>query len=187
MCLDLLPSIIQPLLVYQVYVSLYSPLPTDPVTGVLGRDTLLYLDREREDEYTLTVTASDGGSPSNPTPVSVTITLEDENDIVPTFDLPQFSTTIREDIEAATTVIQLIALDGDSEENGQLTYSITSVSGPSSGVNAPSGSFVIDEGSGLVRTSGSFDREAFEGPYTVMVSWSLFILYGANFHSFITC
>ena len=145
---------------------------------MLGRNTLLYLDREREDEYTLTVTATDGGSPSNQTDVRVTVTLEDENDIVPTFDLPQFSTTIREDTEAASSVIQLVAVDGDSDENGQLTYSITSVTGPSSGENAPSGSFVIDESSGLVRTSGEFDREDFEGPYTVMVSYCIIYCMG---------
>ena len=31
-------------------------------------------------------------------------------------------------------------------------------------------SFTIDEGTGTVRTRGSFDRESFSGPYSVIVS-----------------
>lgn len=104
--------------------------------------------------------------------MTVFVTLEDENDIVPMFSSPQFSTTIREDTEAGSSVMLLTAMDNDANENGQLTYSVTSVTGPSIGVNAPSGSFVVGETSGLVRTSGAFDREAFQGPYTVTVSWA---------------
>ncbi len=122
-----------------------------------------------EPEYTLTVTASDRGFPSNPTPVIVNIVIEDENDVVPMFSSPQFSMTIREDIDSGSSVMLLRAMDNDANENGQLTYSIISVTGPSDDTDAPSGSFVIEESSGLVRTSGSFDRETFEGPYTVMV------------------
>ena len=137
---------------------------------MIGRNISVFLDRERTSRYTLTVVASDGGNSPNQTPVQVSIDIEDENDVTPTFDLPQFESTVREDVDSGSIVRQLMARDGDADENGQLTYSIVSVTGPSAGANAPTGTFVIDESLGTVRTRGAFDREAFEGPYTVMVS-----------------
>ena len=119
--------------------------------------------------YLLNVTATDGGSPFNSASDQVIINIIDENDVVPTFDQTEYNSTIREDLQSNSIVRQLVASDADSNENGQLTYTITSVTGPLNSVNAPDGTFLIDESSGTIRTIGSFDREAFEGPYTVMV------------------
>ena len=81
--------------------------------------------------------------------------------------------SIREDTSAGTSVIQLVAEDRDSDEFGRRTYSITSVSGPSSFLLV-NGTFVIPDNSiGTIYTAGNFDRENFEGPYSVMVSDNL--------------
>lgn len=59
-----------------------------------------------------------------------------------------------------------MALDDDANEFGQITYSIVSVTAPME----LTGSFVIAPSTGVVRTTGTFDREVFPGPYTIMVS-----------------
>ena len=128
------------------------------------------MDHERVAVYTLNVTATDGGTPFNYASAQVIINIIDENDVVPTFDQTEYNSTIREDLQTNSIVRQLVANDDDSNENGQLTYTITSVTGPLTSVSAPDGTFFIDEATGTIRTFGTFDREAFEGPYTVMVS-----------------
>ena len=60
-------------------------------------------------------------------------------------------------------------MDGDADGNGLLQYTITGTAGPATPTTGRGG-FVIDGSSGTVRTTGSFDREEFRGPYSIMVS-----------------
>lgn len=89
--------------------------------------------------------------------------------MIPTFTQTQYNATIREDISANSIVTdELFASDNDDNEFGQVTYSIVSVTAPMD--SQLTGSFVIVPSTGVVRTTGAFDREVFSGPYTIMVS-----------------
>ena len=90
------------------------------------------------------------------------------NDVIPTFTQTEYNVTIREDISANSIVTdELLADDNDANEFGQVTYSIVSVTAPMD--SELTGSFVIVPNTGVVRTTGTFDREVFPGPYTIMV------------------
>ncbi len=70
--------------------------------------------------------------------------------------------SIREDLAVGEAVIELEAVDRDAGSNAVLTYSITF---QSSGEN-----FALAPNTGIVTTLRRFDREIFEGPYTILVS-----------------
>ena len=89
--------------------------------------------------------------------------MQDENDETPTFSMPRFNATISEDVPSGFFVTNMTARDDDSEEFGTLTYSIGGV------FPNRSETFVIEPGTGVVRTSGMFDRESSPGPYLVTV------------------
>ena len=91
--------------------------------------------------------------------------LKDENDNSPSFSSPNFNASISEDTLPDFSVASITARDDDSDALGRVSYSIFSVSPV--GTN---GSFSIDETTGVVRTSGTFDRENFAGPYFITVS-----------------
>lgn len=80
-----------------------------------------------------------------------------------------FNASIAEDIAAGSSVTTLTATDLDSGEFSRLVYSISAVQGPP--LDQLNGTFVIDAYSGVVSTVGSFDREVFEGPYIITVSY----------------
>ena len=63
----------------------------------------------------------------------------------------------------------MVAVDDDADGNGLLRYTIVSTAGPATPTTGRGG-FVIDETTGTVQTTGSFDREEFRGPYTIIVS-----------------
>ena len=93
--------------------------------------------------------------------------------MLPTFTQTVYNATIREDVPTNSIVTdELLALDDDANEFGQVTYSIMSVTAPL----GLTGSFVIAPSTGVIRTTGTFDREIFPGPYTIMVSIHLFII-----------
>ena len=69
-------------------------------------------------------------------------------------------------------VCQMTAVDDDADENGLLRYTIISVSPDATGM-VGIGGFEMDVNTGTVRTTGSFDREMFAGPYSIAVSVSL--------------
>ena len=92
--------------------------------------------------------------------------------MIPTFTQTVYNATIREDVPTNSIVTdELMALDDDANEFGQITYSIVSVTAPME----LTGSFIIAPSTGVIRTTGTFDREVFPGPYTIMVSIQLFI------------
>ena len=73
-------------------------------------------------------------------------------------------------MEAGFSVISIEATDRDSGLLGELVYSIASVVGPADFLTV-NGSFIIvpDNNQGVIYTTGTFDRESFEGPYTINV------------------
>ncbi|MEQ2311708.1 hypothetical protein AMECASPLE_023288 [Ameca splendens] len=101
----------------------YSHVFSVSTTGIRRYLTLLQpVDRETQDSYTLTLLASDGVQQS--VPVTVTITVLDANDNTPTFSNVSYSVNLFTDMLPGETVIQMLAVDSDASENGQVTYRI---------------------------------------------------------------
>ena len=71
--------------------------------------------------------------------------------------------TIAENLRVGNIVLNVVANDTDAGINGLLRYSIAA---PTSG---GADLFVIQENTGTVLSSGTFDRETFAGPYTFEV------------------
>nr|KAG5694255.1 hypothetical protein BaRGS_021570 [Batillaria attramentaria] len=98
----------------------------DPIVGSIS--TLKQLDRETISNYTLLIQAVDQG------------------------ELNRYEGVVSENSDSGTSIIQVQAIDLDSGQNSQLTYSI---------INAENDTMplVIDPQSGWIRTSGRVDRE----------------------------
>lgn len=147
----------------------------NPTSGIVTRNASITLDREDVASYFITVLATDGGTPSNNATATISITISDVNDEEPMFSASTYNATIDEDVREDTIVVRLTASDSDTAPNAMLQYQITSIAGPPapaspSDPTPPSGSFIIDETLGDIRTQGMFDREAFEGPYVLQVT-----------------
>jgi len=137
-------------------------------TGNISRNPTEQIDRESMAQYSLVVEARDGGDPQMNATALVRIDILDQNDISPQFPETQYNATIPEDIPASGTVTQVVAMDDDADGNGLLRYTIISTAGPANPTTGRGG-FVIDESTGTVQTTGSFDREEFRGPYTIII------------------
>ncbi|XP_048667641.1 protocadherin gamma-A8 isoform X17 [Marmota marmota marmota] len=87
--------------------------------------TWKYLDREKESTYNITVTASDLGSPPLSTETYITLTVADTNDNAPIFPHASYSAYIPENNLKGASIFSLTAHDPDSQENAQVTYSVT--------------------------------------------------------------
>ncbi|KAF7478164.1 protocadherin gamma-A8-like [Marmota monax] len=118
--------------------------------------TWKYLDREKESTYNITVTASDLGSPPLSTETYITLTVADTNDNAPIFPHASYSAYIPENNLKGASIFSLTAHDPDSQENAQVTYSVTedTIQG------APLSSYVsINSNTGVLYALRSFDYE----------------------------
>lgn len=97
--------------------------------------------------------------------------LQDVNDVTPQFPEIMYNATISENFLEGSTVINVVANDTDSGNNGRLRYSITVLT--AGGENL----FRVDENTGTIFSAGTFDRESFAGPYTIEVSIAHFTLF----------
>ncbi|XP_066149601.1 fat-like cadherin-related tumor suppressor homolog isoform X2 [Euwallacea fornicatus] len=119
-------------------------------TGVITIADML--DFERAKDYFLTIQAIDGGTPPLSNVATVNITVTDCNDNAPVFSQVSYSTRIKEDAAINEKIIQIVATDLDSNDNGDITYSIIS------GDNLKQ--FSIDSKSGYVLVAAQLDRES---------------------------
>ena len=110
------------------------------------------LDYETTREYFMTVRAEDGGIPSLSSDAHVTIKVNDMNDISPQFVQRSYDIVIREDSSVGDRIIQLVAIDSDSAENANLSYSFT-------GGSLTYKEFQIDAISGIITVGKNLDRE----------------------------
>lgn len=132
------------------YIMIHSPLNQDPPFSV-SRDTgsiilTEALDHEKKNSYHFVVTAVDMGRPPKNSSVEVTIDVVDENDNSPVITFPSpdnLSVTLNLDVSPGHEVVRVIASDADSEENGRLSYSLSSG-------NSTSRLFWINEDNGLI-------------------------------------
>ncbi|XP_062044941.1 protocadherin gamma-A10 isoform X10 [Lepus europaeus] len=116
------------------------------------------LDREQISSYNITVTATDGGSPPLSTETHLTLQVADINDNPPSFSRISYFTYIPENNPRGASIFSVTALDPDSQENAQVTYSLTedTIQG------APLSSYVsINSDTGVLYALRSFDYEQF--------------------------
>ncbi|XP_013178590.1 PREDICTED: protein dachsous [Papilio xuthus] len=120
----------------------------DSTTGKLTAKTL---DRETQSKYDLTIAAYDHGSPvALQGSCNISIHVEDQNDNDPVFDTGHYSAAIPEDAPIDTSIIKVRATDADLGFNKRIVYSLA---------NESQGLFRIDNKTGVIYTTGYFDRE----------------------------
>lgn len=125
----------------------------DPKTGeVHVRNTL---DREHREQYEFHVAAADKGSPSLRGTATVVVKVLDRNDNEPKFMLSGYSFSVLENMPPLSPVGMVTVIDADKGENARVRLS----------VEPDNGKFVIQNGTGTILSSISFDREK-ESTYT---------------------
>ncbi|XP_059400561.1 protocadherin-1-like [Carassius carassius] len=113
------------------------------------------LDREHKERYEFRVTAADKGVPSHRGTATVVIKVLDRNDNDPKFMLSGYSFSVLENMPPLSPVGMVTVQDMDEGENAQVQLS----------VEPDVGKFVIQNGTGTILSSISFDREK-ESSYT---------------------
>ncbi|XP_061440504.1 protocadherin-23 isoform X3 [Rhineura floridana] len=112
--------------------------------------TTCSLDREIVSNFTLVIECFDLGSPPRSSVTQLHITVLDENDNSPLFARNHYQTSVREDLEEGSAVLELFAADADEGPNGEVTYSLT---------EDMLGAFTIDRITGVIFTTKLLDRE----------------------------
>ncbi|XP_075397847.1 protocadherin gamma-A6 isoform X23 [Tenrec ecaudatus] len=117
------------------------------------------LDREQVSLYNITVTATDRGTPPLSMETSISLSVADTNDNPPTFSHTSYSVYIPENNPRGAAIFSVTALDPDSSENAQVTYSLAE----DTIHEAPVSSYVsINSDTGVLYALRSFDYEQFQ-------------------------
>ncbi|OCT87841.1 protocadherin-1 isoform X2 [Xenopus laevis] len=119
----------------------------NPDSGQIRVNTVL--DREQREHYDFHVVAADKGIPSLKGTASVVITVLDRNDNDPKFMLNGYNFSVMENMPRLSPVGMVTVIDADKGENAHIQLS----------VEPDSGEFVIQNGTGTILSSISFDRE----------------------------
>lgn len=109
------------------------------------------LDYERDRNFILTVRATDGGDPPLINMAKVNITLTDINDNPPVFRQAAYNAKIKENSPVGDKVVQVVAVDVDSKDNGKVSYTISN--------GNTQEHFDIDPVSGFISVASNLDRE----------------------------
>nr|XP_024659935.1 protocadherin-1 isoform X2 [Maylandia zebra] len=107
------------------------------------------LDREEKERYEFRVTAADKGVPSKTGTATVVVNVLDCNDNDPKFTLNGYSFSVIENMPPLNPVGVVTVNDADKDENSQVRLF----------VEQDNGMFVIQNGTGTILSSISFDRE----------------------------
>ncbi|KAL9905398.1 fat-like cadherin-related tumor suppressor homolog isoform X2 [Glossina fuscipes] len=121
----------------------------DKKTGIIS--TTSEIDFEKTKAFFLTVQAIDGGSPPLSNQAFVNVTILDVNDNQPQFAQNVYRVRISEDAKKGEKVLQIIATDEDSHQNGVIKYNIER--------GDRLKQFSIDEFTGYVYARDKLDRE----------------------------
>ncbi|EDL76384.1 rCG49295, isoform CRA_t [Rattus norvegicus] len=148
--------------------------------------TWKYLDREKVSIYNITVIASDLGAPPLSTETYIALIVADTNDNPPRFPHTSYTAYIPENNLRGASIFSLTAHDPDSQENAQVTYSVSedTIQG------VPLSSYIsINSDTGVLYALHSFDFEKIQDlqllvvatdsgspPLSSNVSLSLFVL-----------
>lgn len=110
------------------------------------------LDYEEKSFFELTIRATDSVSGVY-AEVPVTILLQDVNDCPPEFTEENYNVSISEAAQFGTAILTIVALDGDTGINKEITYSIAKDD------NKENEYFFIDEVDGTIYLKQSLDHE----------------------------
>ena len=109
------------------------------------------LDREKAPNgFNLVLTAFDKGVPPRNGTVSLHVLIEDANDMTPAFNQSEYAATISELAPPHSSVMRVFAEDGDSGENGRVSYTLS---------GEDSDKLMIDQDTGLITTTKYLDYE----------------------------
>ncbi|XP_041845821.1 protocadherin-1-like isoform X1 [Melanotaenia boesemani] len=125
----------------------------DANTGEVSVKNLL--DREETERYEFHVAAADKGVPSKTGTSTVVLNILDRNDNDPKFMLNGYSFSVIENMPPLNPVGVVTVTDADKGENSQVRLF----------VEPDNGKFIIQNGTGTILSSISFDREK-ESTYT---------------------
>ncbi|XP_059608235.1 fat-like cadherin-related tumor suppressor homolog, partial [Phlebotomus argentipes] len=110
------------------------------------------LDYERARDYFLTIQAMDGGEPPLSSLATLNITITDSNDNPPQFTQTSYTARIREDALVGDKIIQVKAVDLDSDDNGKVVYAIEK--------GDRLKQFAIEPETGYISVASALDRES---------------------------
>ena len=110
--------------------------------------TAAKLDRESRASYNVGIVCRDRGPEPRERVERVKIRIIDVNDNDPHFRYPSYRTELIENNYVGAVVLRVNASDEDDGDNAALVYSLQSSSG-----------FEVDEDSGVIKATESFDRE----------------------------
>ena len=108
------------------------------------------LDHEKFPTHNVTVKCRDKGKVPKWNSTSFIVTVLDENDNSPEFAEGMFTGSVEENNAIGEEILQVVAHDWDSLDNGRVSYSLASDAGSL---------FVINPGSGVIKANYAFDRE----------------------------
>ena len=115
-------------------------------SGVVNANTAL--DYETTEQYTLIVRVTDGGLPPQSQDVTVRVSVIPSNEFTPVVTNTSYSLVLQEGAIIGSTILQVMASDGDSGADGQLSYSLIPIQSIF-GINSQ----------GDVQVTGTVDRE----------------------------
>ncbi|XP_035583354.1 protocadherin gamma-A11 isoform X4 [Zalophus californianus] len=148
--------------------------------------TTRMLDREQVHSYNITLIATDQGFPPLSTETHISLNIADDNDNPPTFADSSYSVYIPENNARGASFFSVMAIDLDSNENSQVTYSLVE----DTLQGEPLSSYIsINSDTGTLYALRSFDYEQFRDlqlwvtaqdsgkpPLSSNVSVSIFVL-----------
>ncbi|XP_068273226.1 protocadherin gamma-A12-like [Nyctibius grandis] len=86
------------------------------------------LDREAAAFHELVLRASDGGEPARTGTARLRVAVLDANDNAPVFSQAEYTVRVAEDVPVGSTLVTLTATDPDEGSNGDVKYSLKTVS-----------------------------------------------------------
>ncbi|KAM7389750.1 hypothetical protein PAMP_023708 [Pampus punctatissimus] len=93
------------------------------------------LDRESVSHYNVTITATDSGIPAHTTTILLTVNILDVNDNSPRFSDTLINVSLKENSPVGTVLKRVSAVDIDTDQNAQVSYSIVELDSNSSALS----------------------------------------------------
>ncbi|XP_053180036.1 protocadherin alpha-8-like [Scomber japonicus] len=85
------------------------------------------LDRESASHYNITITATDDGTPALTSNSDLTVYISDVNDNAPRFSETLINISLKENSPVGVVLRRLSAVDADTDQNAQVSYSILEI------------------------------------------------------------